>query len=213
CHWDSKETSHAKFWRTVSELAELKGFVPRCESLCVFFGASDGYKAEGWYPELLRALHLLSDLAVFASVPTLEADLQRLRERLPPQAGTAAVHRAIAERPGDHPAVAALEALIPAARHPSPPLRPAVRAPRRGGARRAARRGRALRRRPRDDAPGPPGRAHPRRVAAGGSADAAVRLAGARRPAPPGAAARRLERAVPRARPDGRLDVAPAGAA
>jgi hypothetical protein len=128
-YWDSKETSHAKFWRTVSELAELRSFVPGSESLCVVFETSlaDGiYHGNGWYPEFLKGLHLLADWAVFYTAPDLEADLERLRERLPARAGTARIYEEVSAHAGEYRAVVDLESLVRSARHPSPRLRRAV---------------------------------------------------------------------------------------
>ncbi len=126
CYWDSKETSHAKFWRTASEIAELKCFVPRSQSLCVVFETTliEGqYQGAGWYPEFLHGLHVLADSAVFFTVPNLKKNLERLRKRLPLRAGTARIYREIAER---HPVIDHLAASIRNASPPASGLRRAV---------------------------------------------------------------------------------------
>ena len=79
-HGDSRESSHAKFWRTVSEIAELKCFVPNCRCWCVIYETAHHrgrYSGPGWYPEFLKVLHDLADRAVFFSLPTLENDLKQ----------------------------------------------------------------------------------------------------------------------------------------
>lgn len=124
-HGDSRETSHAKFWRTVSEIAELKCFVPNCRCLCVIFETvycRGRYAGAGWYPEFLTALHALADRAVFFTVPHLKEDLQRVAELH----GTAAIHAEIESNPAAYPAAASLTQAIRAARHPAPAPRSAT---------------------------------------------------------------------------------------
>lgn len=126
---DSKETSHAKFWRTVSEIAELKCFVPGCRCQCVIFETTayrGRYLGEGWYPEFLKALHCLADRVFFFSAPTLGDDLRRLGDRLSEFSGTAAVHREIGEHPADYPTVQLLIDALRKSRHPLSAIRSAT---------------------------------------------------------------------------------------
>jgi hypothetical protein len=78
CYWESKETSHAKFWRTVAELGELKKFVPNSKSVCIVFETSvhgRKYKANGWYPDFLISFRELFDACVFFDGSDLKEDV------------------------------------------------------------------------------------------------------------------------------------------
>lgn len=98
CYWDSKETSHAKFWRTVSEIAELKCFVPNSQSLCVIFETNfvnNDYISDGWYSEFLRSIHHISDKAVFFSSPSLYDEMISAEQILNGRSGTQRIFDAI----------------------------------------------------------------------------------------------------------------------
>lgn len=100
CYWESKETSHAKFWRTVAELGELKRFVPNSTSVCVVFEAStrgDKYKASGWYHDFLISFRELFDGCIFFDEPTLELDVAEADEVFASGSiSTPRIHKAIA---------------------------------------------------------------------------------------------------------------------
>ena len=81
CHWNSKETSHAKFWRTISELYELKCFMPNVQCINIVFEAeyeNGKYISEGWYPEFLKVFHLLFDKTIFFNHTSLLSDGEAL---------------------------------------------------------------------------------------------------------------------------------------
>ncbi len=82
CYWDAKETSHAKFWRSCAELAELKCFVKNARNVCIVFEAECDYSSKGWYPEFLRAFDILFDRAIFFSHEKLERAFMRYSEML-----------------------------------------------------------------------------------------------------------------------------------
>lgn len=97
CYWDSKETSHAKFWRTVSEICDLKRYIPESTSTCVIIEASFSngtYSATGWYPDFLRSFRELFDSCVFFDHPDLAKDL--LKAEGLRVTGTDGLHTALA---------------------------------------------------------------------------------------------------------------------
>jgi hypothetical protein len=119
CHWKSKETSHAKFWRTISELFELKCFVPNSRCLNIVFEASyknGTYSSPGWYTEFLKAFHFLFDKTVFFDDPSLETDAANVDQLASISASS--VFHAIGESPSSFAAPKRLASEIRAAQHP-----------------------------------------------------------------------------------------------
>ena len=99
CYWDSKETSHAKFWRTISELVDLKRYIPNCWSTCVVFEASlnaGKYSSAGWYPDFLHAFRELFDSTVLFDDPSLLLDL-KMAESLS-VGGTSRIFKVVREK-------------------------------------------------------------------------------------------------------------------
>ncbi len=124
CYWDSKETSHAKFWRTLSEIAELKLFVPDSQSLAIVFEAQrdgESFAASGWYEQFLEALRAIFDRSVFFDSPRLPRDYQRVRRRLGQGAGAAAIHELMRLRKHKYGSVDELSHAIQSAEPASQP--------------------------------------------------------------------------------------------
>jgi|GEM_PF-3120106 len=90
CYWSAKETSHAKFWRTVSEIADIKCRLGKTRNMCIIFESSyDGeYFSNGWYPEFLHAFDILFDDAVFFSHENLIDSYERSARNLGKKIGT-----------------------------------------------------------------------------------------------------------------------------
>lgn len=121
-YWDSKETSHAKFWRTVSEIAELKCFVPNSESMCVVFEAESSksvYRAAGWYAQFLEAMHLIFDRAIFFDSVYVEEELSRVRTTIGNRGGTASIYREISNNQAEYRNVLDLRNAIESSAYPS----------------------------------------------------------------------------------------------
>ncbi len=113
CYWDSKETSHAKFWRTVSELCDLKRYIPKSTSTCVVFEAEfsgNEYRAAGWYPDFLRSFRELFDECVLFNHQKLQADLSRAESLR--VTGTDKIHAALRSIKTDLGSLAPLRASI-----------------------------------------------------------------------------------------------------
>jgi hypothetical protein len=121
CYWDSKETSHAKYWRTVSEIGELKCFRPDSRSMSIVFETEHSrgaYSGIGWYPEFLRALHLVFDHCVFFSSSSLSSDVESARAVLKDKASAADIYQHINSNPKLYASLPDLVAAINGVRHP-----------------------------------------------------------------------------------------------
>jgi hypothetical protein len=119
CHWNSKETSHAKFWRTMSELYELKCFVPNVKCINIVFESSHKngiYSSLGWYPEFLKAFHFLFDKTIFFDDASLKSDAAKLNHLKSVSATT--VFNEISKDPSSFDAPSILAKTIRNAKHP-----------------------------------------------------------------------------------------------
>jgi hypothetical protein len=120
CHWNSKETSHAKFWRTISELYELKCFMPNVRCINIVFESSydnGNYTSSGWYPEFLKAFHFLFDKTVFFDDVSLASDAIKLGHLKTVSARN--VFDEIGKNPSNFDAPSVLAKKIRNARHPN----------------------------------------------------------------------------------------------
>lgn len=91
CYWDSRETSHAKFWRTIAELLDVKRFIPDAKSVCVVFEASfngSTYVARGWYEDFLVAFRELFDGVIYFDNASLQKEALKAETKLRNVGGT-----------------------------------------------------------------------------------------------------------------------------
>ncbi len=101
CYWESKETSHAKFWRTISELFDLKRYVPNSKSICVVFETSyknGRFNCKGWYEDHLQVFKELFDGCVFFNHAELASEVAKIEADLKGVSGTQKIYNTLKKK-------------------------------------------------------------------------------------------------------------------